>query len=301
MRIRGFTLIEVMISVSISLLLVVLATTAFLRLERLVRRTQARLDMHGSMRFVHANLGQDLTACINGSAMFLTARPSAAAAGDPPDARVCLVFMRGRLDPQDFPLTYLDNGAHFTDASDLTWVEWRWDQRRRQLLRGVNRSSRQFTSQAPLNFGTPYDYSGRRFLQMPQPRRDATGGPDTGLNQNSWNTGSPDDLGDRQDLEQQMTPMVGNVTACTFQVVPQDGSAPVTADGSVQVPHLPLLAPPLANPGYYNGAYVDGTGMPADRPAIVRMLIEITDPTTHLVQTFSWSFQVPGLLPALTP
>jgi type II secretory pathway pseudopilin PulG len=297
---RGFTLIEVLISLVLCMTLTVLATTAFFQVEKLVRRTESRLEMHNSLRFLQRTASEDISALINGSAVFLTSTTSTAASGDPANAVVSLVFMRGRMDPQDFPMGE-EYGLYMRECSDLTWVEWRWDQRRKALLRGVNQRTRQFRATkswvgTDAN-GTSRDFYNsdpnqtRRFYQLPQPWRVASGGLDTVLNRNWWGTGSPQDIGDRDDLTGQLSPVLQNVTACSIHLLLADGSE-VAADGSVN------------SASDLDGTFVDGavpTIAPptAKRPLLIRMRIEMTDPTNGLVQSFSCSFQPPGLLPPL--
>lgn len=290
---RGFTLIEVLISVALAVMMVTMAAVALLQFERLVRRTEARLEMHNAMRYLQATAVEDSAAMIHGCALFLSSPTSF---NGTPVPGTSLIFMRGRLHPQDFPTT-MAYGAYMDESSDLTWVEWRWDQDRRELLRGENRRSRDFTLDAPWTGRdaglVTRDFRDRSFYQLPQPWREATGGADAVLNRNAWGTGHADDIGDRQDLEQRLVPIVRNVTACSFELVPDDGTAAMVADGSGPVEQR------------LDGTYVDGAipaaGIPpsAKRPVILRMRIQLTDPATGLVQRFAWAFKTPGLLPSL--
>lgn len=296
----GFTIIEVLISVTVAMTLAVLATTAFFRLDKLVRRTEARLDMHNSVRFLQRTASEDVSAMINGCAVFLTTRASTAAAGEPPNASVSLVFMRGRMDPQDFPLTE-EYGLYMRECSDLAWVEWRWDQHRKALERGMNQRSRQTRASkpwvAPDASGTPRDFGStdwnqmRRFYQLPQPWRLADGDPDAVLNRNRWGLGVPTDIGDREDLDQLRVPVLSRVTACTVHLVLADGTE-LAADGSADHDY--------GIDGTYVDGSVPGTAPPsARRPVLVRLRLEMTDTASGLVQSFTTSFQAPGLLPPL--
>ena len=290
----AFTLIEVLISLAVAVTLTVLATTSFFQVQKLVRRAELRLDMHNSMRYLQATASEDVSDLLNGCAVFLTAKASTAAPGEKPNATVSLVFVRGRQSPQDFPLTE-QYGLYLRKCSDLSWVEWRWDQRQQVLKRGMNQRVRGFTAgkawAAPDGNGSMRDLQTRRFYQLPQPWRSADADVDAVLDRNRWGTGDATDLGDRQDLEQQLSPVLQRVSSCAIQLVLADGTM-VDADGAVD------------RATGIDGLFVDGS-VPAvappsqRRPVLVRLRIELSDATSGLVQTFSCSLQPPGLLPAL--
>lgn len=310
----ALTLIELLTSVAIALALSVLATVAFLQVQRILLRTTVRLEMHNSARFMHQSLSEQCGALQQDAAMWLESKQDDGTGS----GQVSLTFLKGKTDEHGYTTT---NGSHIggeeygiyqNRCCDLEWSRWRWDQRQGALYAGASSPPREFrltTSWAGPNGDYGRDAGGNypgnvTFMQMPQPLRQAVpypaaipvGSSQAALSGNRY--GSPDltaDASDYQDLTNQMAPVMRNVTRCVIELVLADGSV-VDADTSQDR----TLS--------FDGNFVDARvaslagGAPSKRrPRLIRLLADMTDPVTKVTQSFSFSFQPPGMLPTIYP
>ena len=130
-------------------------------------------------------------------------------------------------------------------------------------------------------------------LPRRRPRRQLAGGAQRGTA--TARLTSVNDLSDYQDLEHhQMAPVVRNVTACTLELVMADGTV-VDADDHAE-PHLALRWQLRRRACRRRQRH--GQRYPfKKRPRLIRLLVDMTDPVTGVSQSFSFSFQPPGMLP----
>ena len=326
---RGFTLIELLVCLAIGSMLVALATTAFFQTRTLVRRSQARLAMNNSARFIFEDLRADLTTMMPHCAWFVDATGN----------QVRLVFMKSKTQIVNFD-TRMEFGFNAQDLTDLVWCEWQFTPPAAGsptgiLATGINADQRVFTLDKSWKNPGGYDYrdtgddshgynySGdaqtvgnmNTFANVPKPRRIAATvaaaapqNPATAdasiLNDNGYLTGSIADTGDWTDLNQNLVPVNRNITDFQMQFLLMDGS---------------LINASVAGGGQYacNGVYMDGraTGdavVPIDgvaihdsakldnakRPRLIRVMFTMLDRPTGVTESFTFSFQGPDMLPA---
>lgn len=305
-RRRGMSLIELLTSVGICMLLSVIATVSFLQVRGILSRMQARVDMHNSARFLHQELSEQLAALQQDGAMWLETVPDDGTG----DGQVTLTFLKGKMDEHDFTTSngsmwYGEtNGIYKTRCTDLTWSQWHWDQKHAMVSSGTTSPPRQTKLQSVWN-GPNGNYQQAWLVQMPQPLQLAVpypqampvGSSQAALSGNRY--GSPDfinDVSDYQDLHDHLAPAFRNVTGFVIEMILNNGTV---VDASVANALTLSL----------DGCYVDadtsttsqGTNPYKLRPRLIRVLVDMTDPVTGTSQSFSFSFQPPGMLPLTYP
>lgn len=303
----ALTLIELLTSVAIGLVLTVLATVSFMQIRKTLQRVHIRLEMHASARFLFQEMSESVGSLQQDGAMWLeTTHDDGSQNGI-----VSLTFLRGRVDEKGNLSNQGDYvpgeqyGGSEGRCSDLAWCCWKWDQHRQILYTGENSRPHQFRVVPDWNGPYGFGHNSQPFLYMPQPLRlanpyptaAAAGSSQAALSGNRY--GSPDflnDLGDYQDLQQQLAPVLRNVSNCVLELVLADGSI---VDGDVSQDRTVAL----------DGCYVDGRGFVDNygsqpyrkRPRLVRILVDMRDPVSGVTQSFSFSFQPPGPLPLQAP
>jgi Tfp pilus assembly protein PilE len=308
---QGLTLIELMTSVTIALALSVLATVCFLQVRAVLQRMRVRLEMHNSARFLYQTFAEQMAALQQDGAMWVETTQD----GGSGTGTVSITFLKGKTDEHGFTTNNgnLNTGGeefsvYQNRCCDLDWCSWRWDQSHAAIYLGTTSPPHQFpiTTSWPgpngdYNFGIGNVY----FMNMPQPLEQAVPYPkalpptssQAALNGNRY--GSPDyqnDVSDYQDLQNQMAPVIRNVTKCVIELILSDGSV-IDADTSQSQTQA------------LDGNFVDGhCSVAADgnfpfkrRPRLIRLLFDMTDPRTGISQSFSFSFQPPGMLPSSYP
>lgn len=297
----AFTLIELLISLAIGLLLVSVAFAGFRQVRKTVDRSTARLDMHQRAAVAYRGLRADLSAQMPNCAMFIRSLIDDPTTPDVDETAVEVVFMRGKIDIDNWSWgsqSTLDNN------SDMVWAQWRWTKSSGTLAAGVNRWQRKFTNQIdwqPPSGPATNNLNGKSFTVIPLPLREVdTIDPWKSLDLNVIRTDptkrDPEDLGDGEDLRHETRPVIHQVTACTVQLVMSDGSAR-TYDGS------------LPTTDVFKGIPMDGKLVDADfaksaiarRPRLLRLRFTLRDPRLDLDQSFSYSLQLPGVLPGPPP
>ena len=293
----AFTLIELLISLTIGLLLVSVAFAGFRQVRKTIDRSTARLDMHQRAAVVYRGMRADLSAQMPNCAMFVRSIIDDPLTPIIEGPAVEMVFMRGKID--------IDNwnwSAQWSrdNNSDMVWAQWRWDQASGTISAGANRWQRKFTNQIdwpPPSGPASNNLNGTSFTVIPLPLRAVDpSGPWSSLDLNVIRTDKtkrdPEDLGDGEDLKRETRPVIRQVTACTLQLVMSDGSS-LTYDGSA------------TKSGVFEGIPMDGKFVDTDfkksaiarRPRLVRLRFTLSDPRLDLDQSFSYSLQLPGMLP----
>jgi hypothetical protein len=304
---HALTLIELLTSVSTGLLLTALATVAFLQVRTALLRLHARLEMHDSARLLYQALSEQFSALQQDAATWVESTQDDGSG----DGTVGITFLKGKTDEHGYTTSNGDiwNGEQYSvyqnRCCDLEWASWLWDQRRSILSVAANSPPHQFLLQKSWK-GPQGDYGQSVFfVYMPQPLRMAdpyplaagAGGSQAALGGNRY--GSPDeqnDLSDYQDLKSQMSPALRNVSGFAVELILADGSVVDVSNRQARTVGM-------------DGVFVDGhcaaTASGAvpyrGRPRMIRLLIDMTDPQTRLSQSFSFTFQLPGLLPLAVP
>jgi hypothetical protein len=317
----GFSLIELLISVSIAVAIAAMMSTAFFQTRAAITRAQARLALADEARSIYMALAASITSAQQSCAVVAMAvQRTGAATGDP--GSVSLIFMRGNDDKDSF-------GATSYDSSQIVWEQWQWRRGTGTIHAGTNRpiqdDARQFNVASTFRPNGGVDYKGKAFVNVPQPRRhldpaDPVGPPalagpaKSRLDDNIWfpdpanphqSLVSTEDLGDYGDLQIAIAaPAFDHVTDLCFQIVPHDESLPVVSvDDSADATTVwqgvwldgrlgagadrtdATLAPPHVFPGS------DG----ARRPKLLRLRFTLVEPRSKVAQTFSFSFAWPGM------
>jgi hypothetical protein len=288
-----------MTSITICLMLCGLATSIFFQVRAIMKRTQARLELHNSARFLYEAMRRDVMALEQEGACFIESTADAQPGLPPGDPRhtgeVRLTFLRGRVDNQDF-----DNEDDMNaPRSDLVWTQWRYDQRLTALSTGSSTRVRywnhwdHWVDNANHDFGNA-PWSGHTYMAMAQPRREAGAAAAATLDDNRFDKAYDGEIGDYKDLMGQMAPVARNVAAFELEAVLVSG----------KVVHVDVDA---TKETALDGVFVDGR-VPAgpasrqphrQRPVLIRVRFDLVDAETRLKQTFSFSFQPSAALPPL--
>lgn len=294
---RGFTLMELMISMAISMVLAGLTTTAFIQIRSAVNRAEARLTMHASVQAIYTHLHRSFSSLAQSCAFLVT---STASTG-PGNGEVSITFMRGKESTEDFNwwVTRLGN-------SDLLWEQWTWKRADQTLYSAVNRPVRAYTINTPFTVGGA-NFNGTRFESIPQPRRWLDpAAPLVTLDDNSYfpspstpgaSLAHPQDMGDHTDLQRERKPALDLVSDFAVQILAHDGTTDTVSDAATTTVLRQgawvdgRLAPTLTAPQDF------ATSDAAKRPKIVRLRFTLTEPRSKLTQTFAFSFALPGMQP----
>lgn len=282
---RGFSLIEILVSLGLMGFLLTSATMAFLQMRTMANRVRVRQAMHSTARVVAERLRQDFSATMPQGSFHV-------ASGSAPDgADIELICLTGRYDHQNFGL----ESGHLTDVtlgpadSDLTWIRLAYDQDAGVLTLADNALYRSFA--IPSTWGhMGQDYRNSAIGILPEPRRGIAADASAMramLDDNAWSTGFKGDIGDYDDLCQRAVPIADRCQDVTVVVVSGDGTeTPFTAGTSAF--------------RSWGGLLLDGSDPVADvlaRPALIRLRFTLVDAKTEIAQVFSWSFAVGSILP----
>lgn len=278
-RQHGFSLVEILVSITIMAFLLLVGTQAFVQVVTMTKRIQARQELHNTARIIVERMQLDLGALQQTAALYLLSHDGS---GSEPQG-VELIFLRGKLDLTDF--TRHDGfGISEPAITDLVWSRWAWQTANRTLSVAASSRTRLFKLSNDWMNGT-INYRNQYFANLPTPRRVAGAGPAT-LDANAYGTGDPNDIGDYQDLIANAIPLSTTCTGLRIELVLHNGST-ITVDGSNAVAHA------------IDGVRVDSRIIAANalRPRLVRFLIDLQHDETQLTETFSFSTQTTGLLP----
>jgi len=292
---RGFTLVELLVSIALILLVVTAAVTATTQMLILTRRLQALQVCDATARTTYGLLAADVAAMHPCTAVWLTSN----AAG----RSVEFVFMTSKRNPKDF--------IGRTGYTDLQWVRWHW--KAKTLSYATSRSGRWTAISAgqtrnywkiptgsrmdPLLFGqyTQWDMNQpifNTFLSVPQPVRETgtitdPNSPREVLNRNGWQSGEPTDCGDYEDLVRNAVPLLQHCTGLSIELVDRLGRT-TTADGSADL----AWAVPGSHVDARDHADLDAW------PSQVRLrftLADASDDSATVSRVYSFSCATPGL------
>lgn len=313
---RGaFTLVELLISLAIGLLLVSVGFAGFQQARKTIDRTQKRLEMHQRSSAVYRGLRADLTAMMPDCAMFVRSIPDDPATPDSDETAVELVFMRGKIDMDNF-----DWGQQSTweRNSEMLWTQWRWDRSLLAISAGANRWQRSFQQTVPWvdPSGTGSDFKDETFYNLPQPRRVLAYDPLPPKRETPWDAldgnvvcldpahRAPDDVGDGTDLRDQTRPAIRQVSAFRLDLVMSDGSVRTYDGGTASTDvfaGIPMDGTITRRP---SGDSVDARFRASEiarRPRLARFSYTLAEPRLALEQRFSVSVALPGILPGPPP
>jgi len=284
---RGFTLLEVLVSLTVVMVLAGTATASFLQLRSLTRRVQARQALSDTARIAFDRLRGECDAMVHAGAWWL---------GPTAGGGVELVFLRGRVDMLDFSFGAEVREPAFgainpTALTDLLWTRLAWDPATRTLGLGGSSPLRMCKLAQPWRSPGGRDFQGAVAVFLPQAVRQAGTDPRTALDAHRLGNGDPGDLGDYGDLLANTVPLATGCTDLAIQAVLADGSV-VDAAAGVAGDGLP----------------VDGRGAAwAKRPRLLRLRFTLQapdsridpatgldDPASVIQQTFSLTFRTAG-------
>jgi prepilin-type N-terminal cleavage/methylation domain-containing protein len=288
---QGLTLIEILVATSLAAFLITSATAGFVQMRNLARRVEARQQLHNNARLIYERLDAELSTLMQGAAVFAIGKSG---------GTVELIYMRGKLDNVDFTPNN-DYGASLNSRTDQLWSRVNWDPATHILSLAGSSPQRSFNALNTKWGSTGSLYAnGANFYTLPTLQRavlpiaspstvaDAEVARDTTLNADTLGSGCANDIGDYADLINQSVPLSSWCTGLAIEVVRVDGSLPA------------VMVSNTADSIYIaEGQYVDGRvgTQLTQRPRLIRMRLDLTDPTTLVNETFSFSFLLPGLSP----
>lgn len=319
---RGFTLIEILVSVSLSLILVGAAVTAFVQLRKMTQRVTVRMDLITRAETLFNQFNPRLTTVLQHAAFIIDTQPTSPAGAAIPTLR--LVYMRGKESQNDWEQT--ENT--FKDNSDTYWEMWEYRPDERRLYQANSRRAWTFKvdlapgNPAPPVLAPPVNLWGFEFINFPKARR--TVNPAawwSTLDDNQLFPSMPratppavprstpvcppivsaNDHGDWGMLWRDLTPVGEGLTDLSLQVVSQDGTIRTFAAGAPATTWV-------AEGAWMDGRILDAGGRSADtagfvygttclaqRPVLLRMRFTLADPSSGISQIFTFSFQLPSV------
>lgn len=274
---NAFTLIEILVAMSLVVVLVTVASTAFFQMLAMTRRMQALQTMDAVAKTTFEKLSGEVTAMHPCAALWLRSRPGT--------KEVEFIFMHSKFDRLDYIDTKLPwDVAGDLGYTDLLWSRWHWNASTEILSVAKSRPCRwtkvRNSTYWSAHGGGSMGSSESTFVSIPQLVREAGPGndPESVLDLNRWNTGLASDVGDYADLVLNSTPLLYHCTALKIELRNLDGTSKL-ADGDQS---LDWGA---------NGTFVDGqqqTGL-LTRPGLVRLSFTLNEGDTQRMYSFSFS------------
>lgn len=326
LRASAFTLVELMVAVSLGVLVVAMTWTAFARAKSATTRAGARVALHQTAGVLQEAFERDVGNLAPALAIFVASSPSTT--GSTRSETLDLVFMRSAA-PLDKQFQRDDWDRYLADHH---WVRWRFVRTLEQQGAGwtVISSALKRSTSTPIRFWNTTSalagYAGYRWINIPRPLRDASQGVAT-LDNNHYGVPSGavspttdiGDIGDAQDLDRNEQFVSSQVTDFAIGWLRADGTAVQVASDYAGAPiginglYLDVVGPD-------NGRYLDERQDPVAsvpgparvageaqydyrpdleaRPRVVRVLFRLKDKATQVEQTFAFSTAVPGMRPA---
>lgn len=294
---KAFTLLELLMSMTLTVIVVTVATTMFIQMLTMAQRLQALQTLDATAKTTYEKLAGEVTVIHPCAALWLRSKRNT--------KDVEFVFMRSKYNRLD----YIDSktGGNDIGYTDMVWSRWHWNASTEILEVSSSRTCRWTTvsnSQSrdywKIPGGSKMGNTLSTFVSVPQLQRDTGTAADPNspvdiLNQNSWLTGEPTDIGDYRDLELNAVPLLYHCTDLTIELANLDGAVK-TADGSTD---LAWAVP---------GSYVDGQDQTnlLDRPSLVRLRFTLaaqtnnalafsrTDPNANVSRIYSFSCSTPS-------
>lgn len=330
----AFTLIELLLAVSLAMLLVTITISATVQVRKTLERNTVRLAMHQRSGLLADQLTQRFTAMEQHGALVVE-WSNAGTAGNP-DPRLRLLMLRGVFDQNDWNYSaYGDYPAWPAPIStDLVWELWEW--------RATNHAL--YAATSPLLARTikgrkadgsnlvlgGVSYGNQLFLALPQPRRTLGAQWKADLNDDILFPATPTDLehsislipgdtGDWSDLSNRLVPMLmGTASEAQDPLKPQtwDGVSDFALqlhlrNGTVEEfsagsAYRTLIIPGVRVDGRPSSTDGSGAQLLPDalnagagrRPDLLRLRWTLRDRKTGVQIPFSFSFPLPGFAAA---
>jgi len=305
-RLIAFTLIELMISVTLAMTMSTMALLAFFKVRNLVTRAESRLAMHYNAQILFTTLRRKLSSTMQHCAI-VTESTATTPNAIPATGTVILVFMHGKEDTDDFNWQGGAFPYNNTWTSDLLWDELVWKESTHTLYAASSTPLRNFSvaqSYVPLGgsalgTGTAV-WQQEAFMTLPQPRRwlNPTH-PDYTLDNNmlfptdstsATSGGGPGDVGDWEDLQNNLKPFQDNILSFSMQLVFHDG---------VDAPPM-MVDDTTSNITVFPGVYMDGR-MPAAPKPIYQTPSWLVPAGLYPNGLFEWPSGVPNASPPSMP
>lgn len=285
----GFTLIEILVSVGLSMVVLSAATAAVMQMRTMARRVTARMDLVARAETLSSQFSPRIASLMQHAALVIDARPITIGTRTTPGLRIA--YMRGKEQQNDFQ----PGGTWFDANADAYWELWEWRQDEGRIYQACTPRSWSFTA-AAWPAAAPASQANVPFMNFPRPRRTLPD-PDwtSGMDDNQLYPIVPrapapggslvhsDDLGDWGMLMRQQLPVADGVTALAVQVVSGDGTVRDFIAGSPAVPWV------------VEGAWMDGRVAVRVRPILLRLRMTLADQGTGVEQVYSFTFRPPSL------
>jgi type II secretory pathway pseudopilin PulG len=305
----AFTLIEILVSLSIAMILLTVVTSAMYTTRRLIQRGQARLEMHQRSGLLFMQLQARIGMMQQHGALVAFSN----------NDQVGMLWLRGKEDYNDWDTSWFKWNE---DTTDMLWELWVWNKSDGVLRVATSSFNRTFNPVPNSLHLNGVDYSAMHFQNMPQPRRvlnhtDWAGTLDqnqlfpnlgattaasaiTGATPSLQSLASPKDLGDWGELQQKLLPTLNNVTDFGISMVQHNGTTQNFTIGSNQLLVLDgirtdaLVARDVNGDGVINTSDAAASAIGA-RPVLVRFRWSMNDPVSGLTTPFTFSIQAPSL------
>lgn len=309
MRNRAFTLVELLISVSIGMLMIAATWTAFTRVKTMTARATARIELHAAAASVRDAVAADLRCLAPSLAAFARSVPATIDATTKTET-VEIVFMRPAA-----PLRTLGMRSDREQyLADNHWVRWRfvrtlkqkdgvWSVSTASLRRSSSTPTRSWTTTSALTASTTdpadgtshSDYAGALWINIPRPLRDASHGVASldnnryGVPSSAIDPASPQqDIGDLADLDANEAVVSTDVRDFAIGWSRADGGAVGIHGGTAADQRIDGLYPDALGPAGNNHA-----AQAAARPQVLRVAMLMAK--GEVVQEMSFSVATPGL------
>ncbi len=314
---HAFTLIEILIGIGLGMILLGIATSAFMQMRTMSQRVEARMALNRRAETIYLQLTQRLSVAQQHCAFVVDPRPADINGTTTPALR--LLFMRAKEDQNDWNWSVQSWDG---DTTDLYWELWEYRPAEKRLYQASTPPYWNFKAKDGTIPAIAADLKGKQFRNAPRPRR-TLASPDWmgSLEDNqlfpqlprtvpiSTSLASIDDRGDWGMLRQELRLVCDGVKDLGWEVLGNDGTVRTFASGSP------------ASPWVADGAWIDGRSTDAGnrqpgqagwtfagtelpgRPRLVRLRLTLERPLSSdssgsksatIEQTYSFSFQLPA-------
>jgi type II secretory pathway component PulJ len=314
----GLTLIELLVSITLGMILIALAWSAFVKCKDAAARTSLRVDLHTSASAYRELMQRDFANFSPATALFARSTPGVIVGTDKVDT-VEIVFMRSI-----HPLrTQYNESIAQQFMADYHWIRWRFKRTWRQvagvwkvydhtLYRSQSTPNRRWNAVQTIA-GSSYDdptggikpngadSGGLLYINIPRPLRDASAGIPA-LDFNTYNTPAASivagsgtgDIGDLTDLDRNELAASSRVRDFMVGWVDAGGNLVTVASDTAADQRIDGLYMDVLGPS--GNAYATQL---AKRPRVMRITMNLAE--ANVSQDFSFSIATPGLPPQFRP
>lgn len=316
----AFTLVEILIGISLGMILLGMATTAFVQMRAMAQRVEARISLNGRAETIYLQLDQRLSVAQQHGAFVIDPRQASIGGTTVPALR--LLFLRAKEDQNDWDWTMQSWDG---DTTDLYWELWEFRPDEHRLYQASTPPYWDFKAPNGPIAALGADLKGKSFRNAPRPRR-TLADPDwmSSLEDNqlfpklprttpiSASLVATDDRGDWGVLQNELRLVCDGVKDLAWEAVANDGTVRTFTPGSPANPWVVAgvwmdgRSSDGANrqPGQAGWTYA-GTELPS-RPRLLRLRMTLQRPLRSdatgsatsgavIEQTYSFSFQLPAI------